>query len=158
MTDPTDSIPDDPTDADGPDDEAPPPRRGSELEEGLNHMARVASGLATRLFGEKVTGRPMDPDKPTISPEADDVVAGLADNLGRIFNAAGNAMKEHPTRPGRMLNETMEHIREPVESEAGVAPLTSGLRSLADGFFHTTEAVLDRVAPRRPKSDEPDEE
>jgi hypothetical protein len=165
MTDPTDSPREDETqsEAEAPEAETrqaddAPPRPGSELEEGLDHMARVASGLATRLFGENVTGRPTDPNRATLSPEADDVLTGLGDNLGRMFNAAGKALQEHPTRPGRMLNETMDHIREPVAVEDGGAPLTSGLRSLADGLFHTTEAVLDRVAPRRPVGDEDGEE
>lgn len=158
MSDPTDSPPDDAANPAPDAGEDTPPRSGSELEEGLNHMAKVASGLATRLFGENVTGRPTDPNKSTLSPDADDVVTGLGDNLGRMFNAAGNALKEHPTRPGRMLNETLDNIRAPITVEDGGAPLTSGLRSLADGLFHTTEAVLDRVAPRRPGTDKDGEE
>ena len=144
---PTD--PDAPSPSDAPPPSAPPEEGSldSELEEGLHHLGNVLGGVATRLLGSRVTGRAVE-DKPTISPAADDLITGVGDNLGRLLNAAGRALEAHPTAPGAALDAATREAATPVDAAEGEAPLTEGLRALGRGLAATTEAVLDRVAPR----------
>ncbi len=145
----TDPKPPPSPDADAPDGRDRRRAEGSELEEGVEHLGRVLGGVATRLFGEKVTGRKVDPARPAISAEADAAIAGLGDNLGRLLSAAGRALQEHPAEPGKAVEEVRQHAADPVRTSEGEAPLTVGLRDLAEGVYRSTEAVLDRVAPRK---------
>lgn len=141
-----------PSDRDAP-DEIPPTANtedeslDSELQEGLHHLGNVLGGVATRLLGPRVTGRTVE-DKPTISPEADELITGVGDNLGRLLNAAGRALEAHPTAPGAALDAATREAATPVETPEGEAPLTHGLKALGRGLAATSEAVLDRVAPR----------
>lgn len=134
-------------------DDAPqtdPPEDGgldSELEEGLHHLGNVLGGVATRLLGSGITGRKVA-EKPTISPAADDLISDVGDNLGRLLNAAGKALEAHPTAPGAALDAATREAANPVEAPEGEAPLTEGLRALGRGLAATSEAVLDKVAPR----------
>jgi hypothetical protein len=129
-----------------------PPREDdsldSELEEGLHHLGNVLGGVATRLLGSRVTGRRVE-SRPTISPATDELIADVGDNLGRLLHAAGKALEAHPTAPGAALDEATRTAGTPVETAAGEAPLTEGLRSLGRGLAATSEAVLDRIAPRK---------
>jgi hypothetical protein len=141
-----------PTDPDASDENHPsdaPKKDGldSELEEGLHHLGNVLGGVATRLLGSRVTGRAVK-DKPTISPAADDLITDVGDNLGRLLNAAGKALEAHPTAPGAALDAATREAATPVETPDGEAPLTQGLKALGRGLAATSEAVLDRVAPR----------
>ena len=119
----------------------------SELEEGLQHLGNVLGGVATRLLGPAVTGRNID-DRPTISPAADALISDMGANLGRLFNAAGRALESHPSAPGAALDAAARDASTPVSPAEGEAPLTAGLRSLGRGLAATSEAMLDRVAPR----------
>ena len=144
-----------------PADEAPPPEDDaphSELEEGLAHLGRALGGLTSRLLGERVTGIPVPPDRPAVSPEVDAVVEQVGDSLGRLMRATGEGLRRHPTRPLQALEEATRLSREPIEAPEGVGPVTVGLRSLASGLGATAEAVLDKVAPRRPAEPETPEE
>ena len=132
---------------------SPPPPLGSELEDGLQHLGNVLGGVATRLLGSSVTGRSLD-ERPSISPQADALITDVGDNLGRLFHAAGRALESHPTEPGAALNAAARSASEPVSPEVGEAPLTAGLRSLGRGLAATSEAMLDRVAPRKPSGGE----
>lgn len=153
MTDPTDR-PDTPSPEDLPDGEQQRQAAGSELEEGVESLGRVIGGVATRLFGERVTGRKVDPEKPAISDEADAAISQLGDNLGRLLSAAGRALQEHPVEPKKAVDDVRMHAADPVETEDGEAPLTAGLRDLAQGVYRSTEAVLDKVAPRAAAGEE----
>jgi len=128
------------------DDDAP----HSELEEGLAHLGRALGGLTSRLLGERITGIPVPPDRPAVSPEVDAVVEQVGSSLGRLMRATGEGLKRHPTRPLQALDEATRLSREPIETPEGVGPVTVGLRSLASGLGATAEALLDKVAPRRP--------
>ncbi|MEC7949494.1 MAG: hypothetical protein VX265_18140 [Myxococcota bacterium] len=142
------------TDADVPLDDAPPksesqrPGLDSELEEGLRHLGNVLGGVATRLLGPGVTGRGLN-DRPTISPAADEMIDDVGDNLGRLLHAAGRALEAHPTAPGAAFGAATRDAASPIEPAPGEAPLTEGLRALGRGLAATSEAVLDKVAPRR---------
>ena len=68
-------------------------------------------------------------------------------NLGRLFNAAGRALESHPSAPGAALDAAARDASTPVSPAEG-GPLTAGLRSLGRGLAATSEAMLDRVAPR----------
>lgn len=135
------------------DDATSSPPLGSELEDGLHHLGNVLGGVATRLLGSSVTGRRVD-ERPSISPEADAIITDLGDNLGRLFQAAGRALESHPTDPGAALDAAARATSHPVSPGEGEAPLTAGLRSLGRGLAATSEAMLDRVAPRKPAGDE----
>lgn len=143
-----------PTDADLPGDNAPPdneperPGLGSELEEGLHHLGNVLGGVATRLLGPGITGRTLS-DRPTISPAADGLIDDAGDNLGRLLHAAGRALEANPTAPGAAFGAATRNAASPIEPAPDEAPLTEGLRALGRGLAATSEAVLDRVAPRR---------
>lgn len=141
---PTDHAPPRPDDA--PDRDADD--LDSELEAGLHHLGNVLGGVATRLLGPRVTGRPVE-TKPSISPAADDLISDVGDNLGRLLNAAGRALEAHPTAPGAAFDAATRGAAEPVDAPEGEAPLTQGLRALGRGLAATSGAVLDRVAPRK---------
>lgn len=130
--------------------EAPPP---SDLEDGLHHLGRAFGGVLTRLLGPRVTGQPLDPEKPVLGPEADRVVGEVGDTMGRWLHAAGTSLKDHPTRPGKVIDQTVRHAADDVSTREGETVLTEGLRSFAGGMYKATEAVLDKVAPRKPKTD-----
>ena len=127
----------------------------------MHHLGRTMGGLATRLLGQKITGLEVDPDKPVISKEADQAIEELGSAAGRWLDAAGKGLRAHPDSPSAALDEMMSQREVEVEPPEGVAPLTAGLRSLAGGLYKSTEAVLDKVAPRKAKASdqtEPDGE
>lgn len=137
-----------------PPDEAPEgeaPHR-SELEEGVEHLGRALGGVMSKLLGEKITGIPVDAERPVIGAQADQAIDELGSTAGRWLRAAGEGLKRHPGSPGQALETMLEERHAPVETEEGVAPLTAGLKTLAGGLYKSTEAVLDKVAPRKPKA------
>ncbi len=138
--------------AQGPDDTDRSERPGSELEEGLDHLGKAVGGVLTRLLGSRYTRVELDPERPVISPEADEAVDRAGRLVGRWLNATGQGLRSHPTDPLAALNHANAHLRDEVELREGEAPLAAGARSLAGGLYRSTEAVLDIVAPRRPKS------
>ena len=127
-------------------------RQRSELEEGAEHLGRALGGVMTKLLGKKVTGREPDTERPVLGPEADQALDQAGATVGRWLNAAGRALQEHPTSPTRAVEEAGRVSREePMPDEEGLAPLSVGLKSLGKGLYKTTEAVLDKVAPRKPR-------
>jgi len=129
--------------------------RPSELDDGLAQFGKVVGGIASRLLGSKFTGHTLDPDRPTLSPEADRALDQAGDALGRVLKAAGDSLQEHPTDPIAAFDQTVKHAQDPVHPRVGEAPLAEGLRSVVGGLFKTSEALLDKVAPRKPKAAEP---
>ncbi len=154
MTDPTDDDRRDPPPADG---AARRRAEGSELEEGVEHLGRVIGSVATRLFGEKVTGRALDPDKPAISTDADAAIDEFGDNLGRLLHATGRALKQHPVAPKKAVDDVRQHAADPVATDDGEAPLTAGLRALAEGVYQSTNPCWTawRRAPQAPRRSRP---
>ncbi len=148
---PRDQPDDNPDEPSSPEEEA---RERSELEDGVEHLGRAFGGLMSKLLGEKVTGIQVEPDKPVLSPQADAAVEEIGELAGRWLSAAGRGLKQHPGSPGRAMESMLEKRHEEVETTEGVAPLTAGLKDLAGGLYKSTEAVLDKVAPRKPKADE----
>ena len=139
--------------APSPSDKEPPPRSSaSELEEGLDHLTRAVGGVLTQLLGTRYTQVELDPKRPVISPQADRAVERAGARMGRWLRAAGEGLTEHPTDPVAALDHASKHRREEVETREGEAPLAAGARALAGGLYRSTEAVLDVVAPRRPKA------
>lgn len=134
----------------------PPPAEGSEesrsrseLEEGVEHLGRALGGVMSKLLGEKVTGIRLEADRPVIGAEADQALDELGSTAGRWLRAAGEGLKRHPASPGQALETMLEERHAPVQTEEGIAPLTAGLKNLAGGLYKSTEAVLDKVAPRK---------
>lgn len=123
----------------------------SDLDKTLESLGKTVEGVAGRLFGPRAVGKEELPENPAISPEADQALSEAAESLGRLFHAAGVAMKEHPMDPGAALKSAQVAAESPVEAEPGWSPLTAGLRSFGGGLFKVAEGVLDQVAPRKPR-------
>lgn len=138
-----------------------PPRPGSELEEGLDHLGKAVGGVLTRLLGPRYTQVDLDPERPVISDEADQALERAGAAMGRWLRAAGDGLKTHPTDPVKALDHVARHKDEDIaDLREGEAPLAAGVRSLAGGLYRSTEAVLDIVAPRkpRPQAEQPEPE
>ena len=124
-------------------------KRGrSELEEGVEHVSHVVGGVLTRLLGEKVTGVPIDPDKPTVSPDADKAIEEAGERVGRFLHAVGQGLRAHPDDPAKAWEEARHAPDEPHPAE-GETALTEGVRAFAGGILKTTEKALDRISPRK---------
>lgn len=128
-------------------------RDGSELGEGLDHLGRAVGGVLTRLLGPRYTQVELDPERPVLGREADEALERAGATMGRWLRAAGDGLRAHPTDPVRALDHLAKHKDDgDLELREGEAPLAAGMRSLAGGLYRSTEAVLDVVAPRRPKA------
>lgn len=130
---------------------------GSELEEGVKRLGAAVETLAGRLFGEKLLGRPVPPDKVAISPQADEAIARAGADVGRFLHAAGEGLKAHPLRPDEALRAAKAAEPPPPPPE-GLTELSSGILNLGGGVFKVAEGVLDKVAPRKPKAPPEEEE
>lgn len=147
MTDTSKTGETDPTTGDGPKD-----AEKSDLEQGVESLLKASEGVAARLFGPKLMGKDSLPEGPAISKDADEAISQAGEALGRLLNAAGTGMKEHPLRPGEAVKTAAQHVEDPVPAAEGWSPLTAGIRSFGGGLFKVAEGVLDQVAPRRPKA------
>lgn len=123
----------------------------SELGAGLDHLGRAVGGVLTRLLGPRYTQVELDPQTPVLGAEADAAVERAGAVMGRWLNAAGDGLRSHPTDPLAALDHAARHREDEPSLREGEAPLAAGVRALAGGLFRSTEAVLDKVAPRRPK-------
>lgn len=129
-------------------------RDKSELERGIESLGKALTGVTGRLLGPKAIGRETLPPEPAISPEADEAVSKAAEDLGRLLNAAGEALKAHPLEPAEALKTARAKTDEPVVAEDGWSPLAAGLVNLGGGLAKVAEGVLDVVAPRKSKTPE----
>ncbi|MFN7144808.1 MAG: hypothetical protein ACK4YP_13610 [Myxococcota bacterium] len=127
-------------------------REKSELERGFESLGKALTGVTGRLLGPKAIGRETLPPEPAISPEADEAVSKAAEDLGRLLNAAGEALKAHPLEPAEALKTARAKTEEPVVAEEGWSPLAAGLVNLGGGLAKVAEGVLDAVAPRKTKT------
>ena len=125
----------------------------SDLEQGVESLLKASEGVAARLFGPKLMGKDHLPEGPAISKDADEAISQAGEALGRLLNAAGTGMREHPLRPGEAVKTAAQHVEDPVQAQEGWSPLTAGIRSFGGGLFKVAEGVLDQVAPRKPKKD-----
>lgn len=123
----------------------------SDLDAGLESLGKALTGVTGRLFGPKAIGRAALPPEPAISPEADAALEKAAVDIGRALHAAGEALKEHPMKPGEAWQATRDHAQDPVVPDEGWTPLAAGFVSLGGGLMKVAEGVLDTVAPRKPK-------
>ena len=124
----------------------------SDLEQGLESFGRVIEGVAGRLLGPKAVGREELSSTPTLSKETDEALTAAGADLGRFFQAAGEAMKDHPLEPKAAAREAKARVDEPVVADPGWSPLSTGLRTFGEGLFKVAEGVLDQVAPRKSKT------
>ena len=131
-------------------------RERSELEEGVERVSHVVGGVLTRLLGAKVTGVPLDPDKPTVSPDADKAIEDAGERVGRFLHAVGQGLRAHPDDPAKAWDEARHAPEEPHPAD-GETALTEGVRAFASGILKTTEKALDRITPRKsgPSTSEP---
>jgi hypothetical protein len=126
----------------------------SDLENAVEDLGKVATGVFGRMFGPKAVGKErLDADSPTLSPEADKALAEVSEGFGKLLHAVGEGLKQHPTDPIAAVNTFAE------KTESGEAPpplegwsgLSSGAKSLGEGIGTVAERVLDAVAPRKPR-------
>lgn len=134
------------------------PSARAELEEGLAHLGRAFGGVATRLFGSKVTGIPVDRDTPSLSPEADAAVTQLGESVGRILHAVGEGLVAHPGSLREAQREAERRKDEPLSVPEGEAPLLVGLRSLAEGIAAAAGATRPSANGEPASADSPAEE
>jgi hypothetical protein len=146
-------------------EERGPPRADrlqADLVDGLDELGRLARGLAGKVAGPRVD-QERDPEEPVVSPEVDETIAGLGNTLGHWLRAAGEAMNEHPDKPGVVLDEALERGREePIEEQAdeeGWSPLVQGARVFSTGLGQVTSSLLDSLVAdtgrrRRPRAAE----
>lgn len=149
------------TDTDKPEPDVAPDTQSaprSDLEQGLESFGRVIEGVAGRLLGPKAVGREELPSTPTLSKETDEALSAAGADLGRLLQAAGEAMKDHPLEPKAAVREAKARVDDPVVAEPGWSPLSTGLRTFGEGLFKVAEGVLDQVAPRKPKASPPGED
>lgn len=126
-------------------------RDKSELERGFESLGRALTGVTGRLLGPKAIGRETLPPESAISPEADETLAKVGDDLGKLLNAAGAALEAHPLDPAAAVREARAHTSDEVHPEEGWTPLAAGLVKLGGGLAKVAEGVLDVVAPKKPK-------
>ena len=105
-------------------------RVASDLEDGVESLGRDFEGAMTRLFGERITGQKIDPEKPVLGEDTDKALGQVSQSLGRLLNAAGKSMQDNPTRPGN------EHPPTPrtmpgVDRESGLHPRRTAHRPAA---------------------------
>jgi hypothetical protein len=126
-------------------------RDKSEFERGIESLGRALTGVTGRLLGPKAIGRETLPPESAISPEADETLAKVGDDLGKLLNAAGAALEAHPLDPAAAVREARAHTSDEVHPEEGWTPLAAGLVKLGGGLAKVAEGVLDVVAPKKPK-------
>jgi len=132
-------------------------RDKSELERGFESLGRALTGVTGRLLGPKAIGREELPPESAISPEADERIAQVGADLGRILHATGEGLKAHPLDPTEALRTARASSDDPVEADPGWTPLAAGLKNLGGGLARVAEGVLDVVAPRKPKAEGEDD-
>lgn len=128
----------------------------SDLDNAVEDLGKVASGVLGRLFGPRAVGREQLDEGPTLSPEVDAALVEAGRGVGRLLHAAGSALKEHPVDPVAAVEKAAETARageDPPPLE-GWSELSGGVKSLAQGLGAVAEGVLDVVAPRKPKAEE----
>lgn len=131
-------------------------RLRSDLEQGLESLGKVLTGVAGRLLGPKAVGKEALGPEPTLSPEADELIEKAGEVAGRYLHATGEALKEHPLAPGKALDAARGHLDDPLAPPPGSAPLVEGLKTLGSGLEKVAEGLLDQVAPRKPRPHDDD--
>lgn len=140
-----------------------PPKVPSDLDEGLENLKHVAVNVAARLFGPKLVNAD-EPERPTLSPEADKLVEDIGATVGHYLRAAGTALKDHPRDLNEASKEASELAKEPIkkEIEDGWSPLVQGARAFSVGLgsvmSELSERLRDQSAKPRAESSEPPSE
>ena len=122
----------------------------SDLDEGLENLKHVAVNVAARLFGPKLVNAD-EPERPTLSPEADKLVEDIGATLGHYLRAAGTALKDHPKDFNEASKEASELAKEPIKKdiEDGWLPLVQGARAFSVGLGSVMNELSERL--REPK-------
>lgn len=126
----------------------------SDLENAVDDVGRMVTGLAGRLFGAKAVEKVKRPEGPAISPEVDEAIGQVGDAMGRFLHAAGEGMKKHPLDPLAALDEVGKGATAPAPAPEGWSELSGGIKTFAQGLGSVAEGVLDVVAPKKPKADD----
>lgn len=131
-----------------------PPKVPSDLDEGLENLKHVAVNVAARLFGPKLVNAD-EPERPTLSPEADKLVEDIGATVGHYLRAAGTALKDHPRDLNEASKEASELAKEPIkkEIEDGWSPLVQGARAFSVGLGSVMSELSERL--REPKGARP---
>lgn len=134
--------------AEPPPEEAPKARVPSDLDEGIEHLKHVAVGVAARLFGPKLVNA--EPERPTLSPEADKLVEDIGATVGHYLRAAGTALQDPPKDMNEAGKEAKELAREPIrkEVEDGWSPLVQGARAFSVGLGTVMTELTERARER----------
>lgn len=151
------------TPSEAPADDESRPKVPSDLEEGLENLKHVAVNVAARLFGPKLVNAD-EPERPTLSPEADKLVEDIGATVGHYLRAAGTALKDHPRDLNEASKEASELAKEPIKKdiEDGWSPLVQGARAFSVGLgsvmSELSERLRDQSAKPRAESSEPPSE
>lgn len=98
-------------------------KTSSQVEDTLDDLAKMAYGVAGKLLGPKATKGRVDPDKPVVSEEVDQVLEDIGSSMGRILKAAGDGLL------GDQADETAE-----TPDDEGWSPLATGAKHFAKGL------------------------
>jgi hypothetical protein len=130
-------------------------RPESDVRQGLRSFGRAFETVTGRLLGPKVVGKEIAPEDVAISPETDAALLRAGEELGRLLHAAGEGLKAHPTVPAEAIRVAREHRDDAPPPPPGLTALSGGLLNFGGGMAKVAEGVLDVVAPRRTRTDDP---
>ena len=123
----------------------------SDLDDAVDSMARLASGLAGKVF------KAQDPEaQPVVNDDVDAALDDVGATLGGLLAAAGEAMRENSTAPDKAVDATVEKVKgghKAPESEQW-SPLVQGASTFMDGFGKMTTDILDSLAAKDTRSGE----
>ena len=126
-------------------------KASSDLDDAVDSVARLASGLAGKVF------KVQDPAaQPVVSDDVDAALDDVGATLGGFLAAAGEAMRENSTAPDKAVDATVEKVKEghaPPESDQW-SPLVQGASTFMDGFGKMTTDILDSLAAKDTRSSE----
>ena len=125
-------------------------KKSSDLDDALDAVAKLASGLAGKAFKA-----PNADEQPVVNEEFDKAVDDVGATLGGLLSAAGEAMREHSRAPEKAVDATVEKVKHGHEAEASEnwSPLVEGASTFMDGFGKMTTDILDSLASKDTRSD-----
>ena len=126
-------------------------KASSDLDDAVDSVARLASGLAGKVFMAQEPGA-----QPVVNDDVDSALEDVGATLGGFLAAAGEAMLENSTAPDKAVDATVEKVKgghAAPESEQW-SPLVQGASTFMDGFGKMTTDILDSLAAKDTRSSE----